>query len=184
MTSISQKFKNTLSHLDVTRKNIVPFVIFLVIVLITFIGTGLSSAIAPATFTLVFSVLCMFVWFLAGIAVFRALMVAGISFSIVVFLAQTYCGLPVISQTADESLKILVAFGLIYSFFLFIHTLYKELKGDSKFGERGGLKLLEDIYDGKQPWLILVLYAVFIGLFLFQLYQVFEPIVLNFCIYQ
>ncbi len=177
-----QKIKNSFSRLEFKRKNVIPFLVFVGIAIITFIGTGFSTAIAPAIFTIIFSVLCLFIWFMAGSAVFRSLIVAGVSLSIIIFLAQTYCSLPQELHTADDSLRGLFGFGMIYSSFLFLHSLYHELKGDQQ--RKGSIKIMEEIYEGKLPWLVIVLFAIFIGLFLFQLMQVVTPIIGSLCIYQ
>lgn len=178
--SLLQKLK------DSKGKNTIYFVIFLIVSLSVFFISKFFNfnltGVLLIFFLVIFSILCIITWFMAGIAIFRSLLVASASLSIVIFLARTYCDLPIGSHTANDALKSLFGFGLAYSALLFISSLKKELLGDKE--KKGSLKYLEETYGGKKPWVILALYAIFIGLFLWQLYQVVIPIIYNLCIYQ
>ena len=178
-----------LNHLklNLKKEKVVPFTVFLVIVTVVFFVAKFFNlnllSLGPVVFAIVLSILCLIAWFMAGIAVFRSLVVASVSMSVIIFLAQTYCALPNTTQTGIDALKGLFGFGMIYSAIIFIDSLYKELMGDKNKGSKGSLKYLEEIYDGKKPLMILIPYAIFIGLFIWQLYDVLVPIIHNLCIY-
>jgi len=177
---------NLIKLLNVKKEKLVPFLIFIGVISIVFIvakALNLNlNGLALIFFFIVFSILFLTTWFMAGIAVFRSAIVASVSLSIIIFLAKTYCDLPIASHTADNALKSLFGFGLIYSLILFVNSLYKELMGSKE--SKGSLKKMEEVYGGKKPWTVMTLYAIFIGIFLWQLYQVMMPIFLGLCIYK
>lgn len=143
-------------------------------------------------FALIFSVLgltliTLFTWSLAALAVFRALMVVGAGLSLILFIAQSYCGLDVSERIADDSLRSLIGISILFIGIIFVVRLRRELFGDPEakreFDKIGVLKSLRDANDGKDSILILVLYASFMGLILGQLFQVLYPIFNNLCVY-
>ncbi|MBI5400648.1 MAG: hypothetical protein HZB12_00825 [Candidatus Yonathbacteria bacterium] len=105
----------------------------------------------------------------------KSLFLVGASLSLIIFLAQSYCEVPNLTQSGNDALKTLIAFGFIYIGFDFFKSLYKEV--------RSRLKTLKEINDGKNPWIFLFPFALFLGIFLWQLYQVINPIMVNLCIY-
>lgn len=162
------------------KKNLIFFVSFLVISTLVFFGTKYFSvnlsSFGIVVFVIVLSILSLITWFMAGVAVFRSLFLVGASLTLLIFLAQSYCGVPNTTQSASDALKSLFGFGLLYIGFIFLRSLYNELSKS--------LKHLEDVYNGKKPWIIVVLFASFTGLFMWQLYQVISPIIFNLCIYK
>jgi hypothetical protein len=121
-----------------------------------------------------FAIIALLALFAAGFAFFKPLIQVSAGLSLLIFLAQSYCALPAVERVSDEALKGLLIFGLIYLSILFIKSLYKEVrKQRDKFVKMN---------DGKKSWLMLVLFAVFIGTFIGQLIQVIEPIVRNLCV--
>lgn len=182
----SVKIQYLLNRLGLTKQDIVPFAIFLAITSIVFLISYLLSVNLTGVFLyfllFYFSIIVLMFWFIAGVAVFRSLVVASVSLSVVIFLTQSYCSLPEVSRTADDALKSLFGFGIIYSAFLFVSSLKDELFGDKE--KKWSLKHLTEGKNPKDRWIILVPYAVFIGLFLWQFYQVANPIINNLCIYK
>jgi hypothetical protein len=112
---------------------------------------------------------------LAAHAVMKSLFWVGASLSLMIYLAESYCSLPSNARTGNDALKTLIAIGLIYITVDFFRTLYKEFTTRSK--------TLKEI-DGQTPWFLVVPFAVFTGLLVWQIYQVMDPIVLNLCIYK
>ncbi len=137
----------------------------------------------PAITAVLLAILFVATWIFAGVAVFRSLIAASVCFSLVLFIAQSYCDLPSDLHVADESLMSLFAFGLMYAGALFLSSLWKELFGDKSKKKKGSVSILKEIYGGKAPWTILILYAASLGLFLLQLVQVISPIVYGLCVY-
>ena len=145
------------------------------------------------TFALIFSVLgltliTLFTWSLAALAVFRSLMVIGAGLSLILFIAQSYCGLDIADRVADDSLRSLIGITVLFIGVTFVARLYRELFGDPnakrEFDKLGALKVFRDANKGKDSILLLVLYASFMGLILGQLFQVLYPIFNNLCVYQ
>lgn len=114
-------------------------------------------------------------------------MVVGAGLSLILFIAQSYCGLDVSERMADDSLRSLIGISIIFIGIIFVVRLRRELFGDPEakreFDKVGVLKSLRDANDGKDSILILVLYASFMGLILGQLFQVLYPIFNNLCVY-
>ena len=172
--------KNYLKSREIKKENLIPFIVFLLIMLAVFVSVkvfGLEFAkVAPIPVIILFSILCMIIWGLAGLAVFRSLFVVSASLSLIIFLAQSYCQSPAYLHTADNSLKSLLGFGILYVGFIFFRSLYKELKES--------LNKFKDANSGKRSWFVVVLFALFVALFLVQLYQVINPILMGLCVYQ
>lgn len=178
-----EKIKNYYKHAHTKKESLISFLILIIIVASTafFFGT---SKVTPVLLFIVLGILSLVASITAGVAVFRALTVASVSLSFLVFLGQTYCSLPAASQTANESLATLIGFGFLYSIGVFLKSLYKELYGDKELKKKGSLEIFREANNGKNPWIILIPYGVFIGIFLLQLFQVISPIVHNLCIYK
>jgi predicted neutral ceramidase superfamily lipid hydrolase len=115
-------------------------------------------------------------WGLAVHAVIKSLFGVSAGLSLIIFLAQSYCQVPLASQTANDSLKSLVAFGLIYIGVEFFRSIYKEATGRAK--------TLKEANDNKRPWLMMIPFALFTGLFIWQVVQVLLPIIQNLCVYK
>ena len=113
---------------------------------------------------------------MAGHAVMKSLFWVGASLSLIIFLAQSYCAVPVAAQTGNDALKSLLVFGFGYIAIDFFRTLYKEVL------ER--IKMLKQTNDGKKPWMILVPFGLFTGLFVWQIWQVLFPILHTLCVYK
>jgi hypothetical protein len=178
-----EKIKNYYRSLNIKKEKLAPFLVFLVIIVLTSLFFGISKA-TPAMLFIVLAILCLITSIMAGIVVFRSLIIASVSLTFLVFLGQTYCGLPVAAQTANDALATLMGFGFFYSIGVFIVSLYKELWGDKELNKKGSFNKIKEIYEGKVPWTILVPYALFIGIFLVDLYRVINPIIRSLCIYK
>jgi len=180
-----EKIGNMLKRLGIKKENLIPFIVFLVLIFSAFIVAKIFNfnltGVLLVYFLILFSIFCIAVWFWAGITFFRSLIVSSVSLSLVILLAKTYCDLPIAFHSANDALKSLFGFGLVYSTLLFIGSLKKELLGDKE--KKGSLQNLEEMYGGKKPWLILFFYALFIGFFLWQLYQIIASIIRGLCIY-
>ncbi len=134
------------------------------------------------------SILFIIIWIKAGMSIFKSLFIAGAGFSLIIFIAQEYCKVPMELRISDSSLKVFIGFGLFYTIIIFIGTLYKELFGDKNsendLNKKGTFKIFREINNGKDHWLVLLIYAIVFGVFLGQIFQVLYPIVNNICIYK
>ena len=128
--------------------------------------------------------LCIATWSMASIVFFRSLFVVGGGLSLMIFLAQMYCAVPAPQRIADNSLKLLLSFGLLYMGSIFIKSIYEDLMGNKE--SEGTIKYLKKMYKGEIFWVIttLILYIIFICVFVWQLCEVMGPIFFNLCIYK
>jgi hypothetical protein len=148
-----------------------------------YIGT-----IAYVWFIVVLLIATLVTWLMAALAVFRSLLIVGAGLSLLLYVAQEYCALPIQERIADDSLQSLIGIGIIFMLAIFAFRLYKELFGDleakNEFHQKGALKVFRESNKGKDPWFILLLYALFLGLILSQVFQVLYPIFSNLCVYR
>ena len=189
-------YKKIKSKFDTKSKSekdkIIKYVIFLVATLVMgvlskIININLSS-LTSLLFIISFSFLFIIIWIKVGMSVFKSLFIAGASFSLIIFISQEYCNVPIEARISDKSLEIFLAFGLLYVGSVFVKSLYKELFGDKdskdELVKKGTFKIFREINDGKDSFLILLIFSIVFGTFLGQLFQVFYPIINNICIYK
>lgn len=184
-------FSNLLKRINLDKKNIKPFLIFLVVAIVLFVlfvATPFLSTIGPILFTIIFGFFLLFISVIAGYAVFRSLLAASIGLSLIIFIGQSYCSLPINEQVANTSLVTLISIGFIYVSVQFIYSLYKELFGDKEAKEEwrrnGIITLFKEANSNKHSWFALFIYALFIALFISQIYSVINPIIHGLCVYK
>jgi len=132
-----------------------------------------------------FLILIGIVGFLAALAVVRSLFLVGASLSLIIFLAQSYCNVPTSARIADSQLHSVLGLGLFYILFIFARSLYQEAFGDKEDKKfKGHVVILREANNNKKSWFLLFLYALFVSLFLIELYQIISPIISNLCVYQ
>ncbi|MCC6290854.1 hypothetical protein IT398_02215 [Candidatus Nomurabacteria bacterium] len=172
------KIRNFIQSLE--KRQIIAYIVFLLLATIVFVGmTFFKETFQKIGYTLLLIELILLVtvaWALAGHAVMKSLFVVGASLSLIIFLSQAYCGAPNLSQAGNDALKTLIAFGFIYIATNFLRALYKEVTDRTK--------VLRQVNGGKSPWFFLVPFALFVGLFVWQIVQIIMPILQNLCIYQ
>ncbi len=115
-------------------------------------------------------------WGMAVDTVMKSLFGVGAGLSLVIYLAQSYCEASVNAHTGDSALRLLIASSLIYMGIQFFWSLYKDASAKAK--------KLKEIEGKGESWLISVPYALFTGLFTWQVIQVMTPIIQSLCIYQ
>lgn len=186
-----RKSKEIINRVRTDKKFALLFVLYVVTAICASIAFAYWEEQIRIFFT-VFSVIglvfiTLFTWSLAALAIFRSLMVIGAGLSLILFIAQSYCGLDITERVADDSLKSLIGISVIFIGVIFVSRLYRELFGNPKtkreFDRIGALQSFRDANDGKDSIIILVLYASFMGLILGQLFQVLYPIFNNLCVY-
>lgn len=173
-----------------TERPRVWFFLYLIIILaVATVATYYSGYLGVAAYGLLIAALIIVVlitWLMAALAVFRPLLIVGAGLSLLLYVAQEYCALPLQARTADDSLQSLISIGVIFILAIFAFRLYRELFGDqeakSEFHQKGALRVLRESNRGKDPWFILLMYALFIGLILSQIFQVLYPIFSNLCV--
>lgn len=173
------KIKEIIKELANNKEKLIQFSIFLALSALVFVGmTFFKDAFQAIGYTVLFielAILITVAWAFAGHAVMKSLFLVGASLSLIIFLAQSYCDAPNLTQSGNDALKTLLAFGIIYLAFDFFRSLYKEVTNHTK--------RMREVNNGKKPWFFLAPFALFVGIFLWQLYQVMFPIISNLCIY-
>jgi len=122
------------------------------------------------------TILMAIVAVIAGMAVIKALFVVAAELSLLIFLAQAYCGVPIRMPQNDAALKSLFTVGILYIGFIFLQSLWEILKGHYNRVHGEGFRFERVVTT--------LAYVVFVGLFLWQLYLVVSPIVINLCVYK
>ena len=179
MQKIMGKIKIVAVKFGLKEKPVASTLIFFGIVAVVFIGiTFYSQYFSSALYVILWielALIIMVTWTMAGYAVMKSLVFVSAGLSLLIFLAQAYCDVPTVARTGNDALKILLGFGLLYIGCEFFRSLYKEMSTHTKF--------LKERNEGKKPWMLLVPFALFIGIFVWQIYQVVFPIIHNLCIY-
>ena len=174
------KIKEVIKEITGNKEKLIQFSIFLVLVILVFVGMTFFKdslqSVGSVVLVIELAILVTVAWALAGHAVVKSLFFVGASLSLMIFLAQSYCDVPNLTQSSNDALKSLLAFSFIYLGFDFFRSLYKEVTAH--------MKKLKEINDGKNSYMLLVPFALFVGIFLWQLAQVLLPIVQDLCIYK
>lgn len=173
------KIKESIKEITNNKEKLIQFSIFLVLSTLVFVGmTFFKDAfqtIGSTVLLIELIVLTLVAWAFAGHAVMKSLFLVGASLSLIIFLAQSYCDSSNLTQSGNDALKTLLAFSIIYLGFDFFRSLYKEVTSHTK--------RMKEVNKGKNPWFFLVPFALFVGIFLWQLYQVMFPILSSLCVY-
>lgn len=174
------KFKEFIGDAKYEKEKLIQFGILLGLSALVFVGmTFFKDTFQTIGYTILFielAILITVAWAFAGHAVMKSLFLIGASLSLIIFLAQSYCATPDLTQSGNDALKTLLAFSFIYLGFDFFRSLYTEVTNHTK--------KMKEANNGKNPWIFLVPFALFVGIFLWQLYQVVLPIFSSLCIYQ
>lgn len=108
--------------------------------------------------------------------VLSSLFLLSAEISLLVFLAQSYCDVVKIPSQGDNALRSLVGFGIFYIAYKFFQYLAHALKVRlASFPEKKWTK-------GKV--FIVGLFLIFTGSFVWTVFQVANPIILNLCVYK
>lgn len=138
MPELKQRLKELVERLNLNRDTVVRFLVFTLFAGLMFL-TLIFYSHALTTFENALllaapAILLLVTLIMAGHAVIKSLFLVGASLSLVIYLAQTYCEVPVSSRTgaSDEALKFVLIFSLAYIGFDFLRVLIKETKERSK----------------------------------------------------
>jgi hypothetical protein len=180
-----------MERMGVEKKNIKPFLIVLAVFIVAsifLINTSFLSTVGPLMFTIVLGFFVLALSVMAGYAVFRSLLVASVGLSLIIFIGDEYCHLPVGQQVANNSLMTLIGIGFAYVTVQFLYSLFKELFGDkeamSEWKVKGVIAVFKEMSGNKHSWLVLVIYGLLIALFVSHIYNVINPIIHGLCVYK
>jgi hypothetical protein len=114
----------------------------------------------------------------AGIIVIKSLFVVAAELSLLIFITQSYCSIPSFSRLPQNNaaMNSLFTIAILYIGFLFIRSLWINLKES--------YKKVQNECNSWEKWITIVAFLLCIILFLWELYLVINPIVLNLCVYK
>ena len=119
-------------------------------------------------------ILISWLFFQAGFTVLKSFFLLSAELSLLIFLAQSYCDVP--GRTADNALQALIGVSILYISYEFFKSLKKALT-----------EKLDTISEKKWPWekvVVVILFVTFSTIFIWIIYQVINPIILNLCVYK
>lgn len=172
------KIKNYFTNL--TKRQVARFAVFLVAAVFAYFMAKYGEQMSRIGYVVLFielGVVVLITWGLAGHTVMKTLFAVSVGLSLLIYLAQSYCDVPITMRTVggDAALMSLVGFGILYVGIEFLKTLRREIS------ER--LKQLTEMNNKKRPWFIVVPYGLFTGIFAWQVGQVLMPIINSLCVY-
>jgi hypothetical protein len=118
----------------------------------------------------------IFVTLAVGVHVGEAVFHVAAGFTLVIFLAESYCAVPFRSATADDAFRALLAVGVLYIIFDFAYTLYRGLHRFAKRMEH----LPFDAYKAA----VLVVFLGLVCIFAWAVYAAMDPIIAHLCVYR
>jgi hypothetical protein len=161
---------------------------FIALVLIAFflslnndVVSNFMNHAGPLALGVALTFLSITLWLLASIVVLKALFEVGAILSLMLFIAQSFCAVPDLPQMNQGALQSLFVMATAFVLIRFFNSIWVQLYGDEKAKPEPTTGLFNDLKN-KTPWFIPILNAVFIGIMLWQLYLVFEPIISNTCL--
>jgi hypothetical protein len=166
------------SLISLKKENIAPLIFTIILVLFVLTDYQLKGQIAGIVFGLelvALSLLSLFIMFWAGFTVMKALAFVAAELSLLIYLGQSYCGLPSRTTSGDNALKALLVVGILYISFYFFQSLYRGLSEKYK-----------KLKDEKRSWekvVFITLFIIFVAFYIWVVWQVVAPIIFNLCIY-
>jgi len=109
--------------------------------------------------------------FFAGFTVLKALFLVAAELSLLIFLAQSYCDLPVHSDEGVNAMRDLLFIGLLYIAIAFYQSFRDILRDYNKKLGKGPIP--------KEGIFVITVFFIFAFLFLRQVYLVISPIISN-----
>lgn len=163
-----------------SRKQIARFAVFFAAAVFAYFMSKYGEQVSRIGYIILFielGIVVLITWGLAGHTVMKTLFAVSVGLSLLIYLAQSYCDAPATMRTvgSDAALMSLIGFGVIYVGIEFLKTLRKEITDR--------LKQLTEINNKKRPWLIIIPYGLFTGIFTWQVGQVLLPIISSLCVY-
>lgn len=180
MLKFKEQLKKLSKRIKLERKDIKPFIISLIIVIFFFLASHYFSNYFVSAIWIVNVILLAGLLFvimtIAGFAVLKSLFLVAAELSLLIFLAQSYCAVPGHSIASNEALKSLLVFGILYIVVSFFHSLYKALKKNYKY--------VKNERWSNEKIVTVSLYLIFTVMFIWNIYLVIYPIIIDLCVYK
>lgn len=148
----------------------------IVIFAVTYISSISLLGAAWIVVSTILTIAIALVAVLAGFVVVKALFLIAAELSLLIFLAESYCGTPLRSAAGDDALRTLIFIGLIYIAFAFVQALYEAIKGHFK-------KIDKDMWNVRRV-VTTAVFLTFTVIFLVEIYLVVQPIIAGLCVYR
>ena len=182
MEPIKEKLNIFKEKFDLKKKStVIPLILTIIFVGIVLVDKFfMHNHLLDIVFKFDFVMLGLFyilVTFIVGFSVMKALVHISAGLSLMIFLAQSYCDVPTHTASGDGALKFLLVISLIYLIFDFFEIFWK---GISNYTDT--FKTIKKEYFWKVLLVIFCLTIIFT--FLWSIYQVMSPIILDLCIYK
>lgn len=162
------------------KKKVVILSLFVLFLIVTFIDSKfLHNQLLGVVWifdVISIGLLLSAILILASFAIMRSLVEVAAGLSLLIFLAQSYCNVPVRSAASNNALKGLLGVGIIYLSWYFLKTLYKVLADN--------YKKFDDKEWPREKTLFIVLFSIFTISLIYDIYQVVQPVILNLCVYK
>ncbi len=174
MKSIKEFFGKKFEKIRFNKDKVVPLIFAVTLTVIGFQDT--QGQIIMFFGFVIFSLIFLLFSIYAGMDVMKALFFVGAEISLLIFIAQSYCGVKVRVTEGNEALKSIMILGSMYILFRFFNQLYKTFKEN-----------LADLPKNLVSWEKLVVYSLYIFFtvfFVWALYLIVYPIVTDLCIYK
>jgi hypothetical protein len=162
------------------REDIIPFVFAVGIAAVFLIDMNLLHNrivfVMWIILGIVLSALVAWIAMLAGFTVLKSLFLLSAEISLLIFLAQSYCDVQLRSSSADDALRGLIFLGVTYIGYKFFQDLRDALR-----------KRLDSIPEkrwSREKIIAVGLFALFTLSFVWSIFQVVSPIILDLCIYK
>jgi hypothetical protein len=178
---MKRKIKELAEKLNLDRKNITAAIFSLIVTSAFFLDQSVFHhellSVLLVVDSILLGIILLFAIIMAGFTVMKALIEVAAGLSLLIFLAQSYCSSGYTNSAGNDSLKSVLAMGLLYMSFHFFQKLYESLTDNLKKirGKEGGRV---------EKTIVIALYIIFTGLFLWEIYRIIDPIVRGLCVYR
>ncbi len=184
MKSIKERLGKMTSGFDFKKEHFVPFIISVALVTIVFVNSsyfhGNLIGILWIVIGIFFSLVLLAIMVMAGFTVIKSLFRISAGLSLLIFLAQSYCAVPH-NIASNRALITLLGIGFLYMTFDFVNSLHhafiKEIMPTIK-------NVDEREFSWQKKALFALLFILFAGFFVYGIYQVISPIILDLCVYK
>lgn len=184
MAKYKEQLKELLASVGLKKGNIARFATALAVPITFFLGIYLfgnyflegiwiANGIALG---IALGILLLLAAIIAGYTVIKSLFFVAAELSLLIFLALSYCDVPSRAVASDAALRNLLVLGFVYIGATFVWSLYRISKENYKKveNERWSIKKMVTV----------ALFLVLAGSYVWEVYLVVNPIILNLCIYK
>lgn len=179
-----EKVKNfvytIVEKLGFRREDIVPFLIAVGIAGVFLADANfLEHKISIVLWVIIgitLGVLISWIALLAGFTVLKSLFLLSAEISLLIFLAQSYCDVGAFTSRGDDALRLLIFLGVTYIGYKFFKDLRDAL--------RKRLDTIPEKRWSREKIIVVVLFLLYTLTFVWSVYLVVSPIILDLCIYK